>query len=70
MKRNVKVLLIAAALIVLFGIVGRMDYEDALAQQRLYCDNVANGVWPDYEGSFKAECGGEEPPKFTQEILR
>ena len=33
--------LAAAAAIAVFGLVGNMDYEDALAQEALYCDMVA-----------------------------
>ena len=41
---------IGAALfvIVAFGIVGQMDYEDAIEQERHYCDMVRQGHWPAY----------------------
>ncbi len=41
---------IGAALfvIVAFGIVGQMDYEDAVEQERHYCDMVREGRWPAY----------------------
>lgn len=41
---------IGAALfvIVAFGIVGQMDYEDAIEQERHYCDMVRDGHWPHY----------------------
>lgn len=41
---------IGAALfvIVAFGIVGQMDYEDAIEQERHYCDMVREGRWPAY----------------------
>ena len=36
-------------LTILFGFVGINDYDDALEQQKVYCENVNNGVWPDYK---------------------
>jgi hypothetical protein len=44
----------------LCGFVGRMDYEDAKAEEALYCSNVKNGVWPDYEGTYKNFCEIDE----------
>ena len=42
---------IGAALfvIVAFCIVGQMDYEDAIEQERHYCDMVREGHWPAYK---------------------
>lgn len=31
-----------------FALVSYMDYEDAIAEETLYCVNVADGTWPDY----------------------
>ena len=41
---------IGAALfvIVAFGIVGQMDYEEAIGQERHYGDMVRDGHWPHY----------------------
>lgn len=56
-KRNLaKNLGITALFVVLVGIVGTMDYEDAIAEADLYCQNVHAGVWPDYEGTYAKEC--------------
>ena len=35
-------------------IVSEMDYEDALLQERIYCENVRDGVWPNY--NTEIEC--------------
>jgi len=32
-----------------FGIVGHMDYEDAIAQDQHYCDMVREGHWPNFK---------------------
>lgn len=47
---------IAAALVLLFGLAGRMDYEDQQAQEALYCDMVKAGHWPVYQGTYRREC--------------
>jgi hypothetical protein len=49
--------------IVLAGTAGRVDYEDALREEQLYCDNVklykdtagAKG-WPDYRELYNTMC--------------
>lgn len=34
---------------VLFVFAGKMQYEDALAEQEMYCDMVKNNYWPDFK---------------------
>lgn len=53
MIRNVAYILI---LLLLFGIVGKMDFEEAQMQEAYYCQNVANGIWPDYNKTYKHNC--------------
>lgn len=55
-RKLAKNLGITALFVVLVGIVGTMDYEDAIAEADLYCQNVHDGVWPDYEGTYAKEC--------------
>ena len=66
-----KTVLIAVAVVALFGIVGHFDYEDAKAEEALYCSNVKNGVWPDYDGIYADVCEAEygKPKKFTNSSL-
>ena len=40
---------LAVTVLALFGIVGSMDYEDAVQQEIVYVKNVCDGVWPDYK---------------------
>ena len=55
---------IAVAIIaVVLGLVGEGDYQEALSQQQIYCDQVAahqqsSGEfgWPDYRQSAAEEC--------------
>lgn len=43
-------------LLVLFGIVGKMDAEDAELQEEVYCDMVFKSLWPDYQRSYHENC--------------
>ncbi len=43
------------AFFVIFGLVGRMDYEDAVAVDLHYSEMVCAGHWPDYKDQ-KPEC--------------
>lgn len=38
-----------ALLFLAYGIVGTMDYEDAVGQEELYKEMVCAGHWPDYD---------------------
>lgn len=38
-----------AVLLLAYGIVGAMDYEDAVVADRRYTEMVCAGYWPDYE---------------------
>ena len=42
--------------ILLFGIVGHMDAQDAELQEEVYCDMVYHGQWPDYQRSYHENC--------------
>lgn len=68
MKRRATRFIIAGlALLIVLAIVG--TNEPALEQTE-YCRNVAEGIWPDYHGTFKEECGGENPPKFNEDLTK
>lgn len=54
---------ILAALVLLLGLMGHMDYEDAKAEEANYCEMVKAGLWPDYRGTYRDEC---RPPKIAQ----
>lgn len=44
------------ALFVLYGLVSEDDYQEALAQEAIYCDNVRSEVWPDYKQIDESVC--------------
>lgn len=57
---NFKVGLILVGILVVLGLVGQMDYEEAKRQEQHYCDMVqlwkqTNGEqgWPPYNGECK-----------------
>lgn len=62
----IKKICIFAAVILAFGIVGHFDYEDEVAAEALYCDNVKAGIWPDYEGTYKKDCAKIFQERLTQ----
>ena len=66
-----KTVLIGIAIGLALGVVGSMDYEDAKAEEALYCNNVKSGIWPDYEGTYAKVCEAEygKPKKFTNSSL-
>jgi hypothetical protein len=55
---NSKTLTTAAALAVLllaYGVVGKSDYEEAVAADQHYSEMVCAGYWPDYDDR-KPDC--------------
>ena len=50
-------------LIVCVGIVVHQDYKAELEDQRIYCENVSDGTWPDYQGNFKVDCKQYKAPQ-------
>lgn len=69
MNKTARNWLIAIAVFVAVGLVGRMDFEDEVREQIAYCENVKAGVWPDYDGTYKTECTAEKLEEFKN-ILR
>ena len=38
------------------GWAGESDYQDAKREQAEYCQNVKDGVWPDFRETYDSEC--------------
>jgi len=56
LREKVSVGLALLALFVLYGLVSEADYQEALAQEAIYCDNVKSEVWPDYKQIDESVC--------------
>ena len=52
-----KSFLIIAALLVAFGLVGEMDYQDEVQQMAYYEKMVCSGHWPNYK-DLEVSCNG------------
>lgn len=64
-------LAVIAAGIIAATVLGCMGPDELELEQQQYCNNVRDGIWPDYErGRFKSECGGEDPPKFQEDLTK
>lgn len=48
-------------ILLLMGIAGAMDVEDAEKQEQFYCERVATGHWPDYRQNYRQICRGKAP---------
>lgn len=46
--------------LMLLGLVGSYDYDEAKASEKLYCENVASGVWPAYKEIDGVHCPSEK----------
>lgn len=53
---RLRYLLLAIVGIILFIVSQNMAYNDVLEQQRQYCQNVKDGLWPDYNHTYEKEC--------------
>ena len=59
MNRVTGIALTVLALLAL-GFVGGMDYEDEIAEQEFYCDQVLAGHWPDYQNIADEVCDASD----------
>lgn len=58
-------LVLLAALLVLLalGTAGSLDMDEAARQADEYCGNVHEGLWPDYEGTYRDRCTADGKPR-------
>ena len=47
--------MLICAVLFCFGLVGSMDYQDQLDEERIYTEMVCEGTWPDYDNR-KPDC--------------
>lgn len=43
------------SLLLILGVVGRGDYDDAVATERHYCEMVGGKLWPAYNPNINCE---------------
>lgn len=43
-------------IVLLVGMVGDMDYQDEIAEEQFYCEQVKGGHWPDYKNIAAEVC--------------
>ena len=55
-NKNIVLFFIDLALSTAIGLAHSLSYQDALAEQQAYCENVEGGIWPDYKENFKEVC--------------
>lgn len=48
-------ILLVAVFVVMYGVVGTMDYNDAVQAEKRYAQMVCDGLWPDYK-NLNVEC--------------
>jgi hypothetical protein len=42
--------------LLLIGMMGKMDMDDEIAEQEFYCEQVLAGHWPDYKHTADEVC--------------
>lgn len=53
-----RVVVALLVLLVVILVTGKMDYEDARLDERIYCEGVQKRQWPDYRGTYYQACQG------------
>ncbi len=55
-------------MLLIMGGVGNEDYKEEIEQQRIYCEMVRDGKWPDYKKNYFEICffGESEHGKATE----
>ncbi len=59
-------LILLGAILLMLALVGMIGFKDDLRQQREYCNNVANGAWPDYKNIYDEKCTDAEIEKINK----
>ena len=62
MNKKIITLLAAAIISAGYSLASLMDYDQAVADERNYCEMVSGGNWPDYQGNFDRICHGYSKP--------
>lgn len=57
LHRSVLTALAVLVFFALFGLVGSLDYDEAIRQEAHYCEMVRTNVWPAYDPDVKCPSG-------------
>lgn len=57
--QTVRNIVLGTILFLAFFIVSYMDADEEKLKQSLYCENVKDGLWPDYKVIYQEECEKE-----------
>ena len=70
MKVKIYSLLVLALVLLAFAYGGTIDHDNEVYQNEQYCNNVYNGVWPDYKkgtaGDYNHTCVGPDARAFIE----
>ena len=55
---NKYIYIVATIIVFVLGFLylQKMDYEDDLIEQRIYCERVESRLWGDYKGIYEEAC--------------
>ena len=53
---KIRYVFLVLAFFVAIGFIGDGDYQDQLAMQEHYCEQVQGGHWPDYKNIAEEVC--------------
>ena len=51
-----RISVLVLAIVGIYPFLSRIDYQDVVIEQEHYCSMVAARHWPDYRGTYYAEC--------------
>lgn len=66
-KESILKAVVIALLLMLMGVVGSGDYEDALAEEAHYTNMVCAGHWPDYK-NLGISCEAQPKPNAGGDV--
>ncbi len=55
-NRRIAVAIMILAAVALLGLIGRCDESSEQMELDIYCANVKDGTWPDFDNKYKTAC--------------
>ena len=66
MSKVIRFLLALVFVCVALSLTAQMDMEDQAQTHAVYCDNVYNNVWPDFDSRYSTDCEAGLPKKVSK----